>query len=256
MVVPNLSSSQSVGRSNLGEILVEVGVISKEQLNQAISAGGGSEKDLPKWLIELGFTSEEKIMKGIGIKAKVPYFTSLEGLFTAESANIISEELARRLQVVPLFKIDNVATVAMVNPMDVFVIDSLVKTTGYQIDPVVCMRSTIFDTINKLYGGYESGPLPISEPSMPSLPPPTVSGDSSLVIEYSPSSPSMRPASLPSAPPPRSMPPSAGARKGPEGGDFSKIMEDLRTRMPEQKMSQMDIIQRDIQKSSEDMPIV
>src|SRR5437870_8535139 len=96
-------------------------------------------------------------MKGIGVKARVPYFTSLEGLYTIESANIISEELARRLQVVPLFKIDNVVTVAMVNPMDVNVIDTLRQTLGMKIDPVICMRSTIFETINKLYGGFEAG---------------------------------------------------------------------------------------------------
>src|SRR5450755_4009246 len=131
--------SPGVHRSNLGEILIEVGVISQEQLSQAVAAAGGVDKDLSKWLIDLGFTTEEKIMKGIGIKARVPYFTSLEGLYTAESANIISEELARRLQVVPLFKIDNMATVAMVNPLDLYVIDSLVKTTGFKVDPVVCM---------------------------------------------------------------------------------------------------------------------
>src|SRR6266481_5962935 len=143
--VSRSSFGSSTGhRSNLGEILMEVGVISQEQLNQALAAANGSDRDLAKWLIDLGFTTEEKIMKGIGIKAKVPYFTSLEGLYTAESGNIISEELARRLQVVPLFKIDNVATVAMVNPLDLFVIDSLVKPTGYRIDPVVCMRTTIF----------------------------------------------------------------------------------------------------------------
>ncbi len=156
------SSDLSGGkRSNLGEILVEVGVISQEQLKQALAAANGSERDLAKWLIDLGFTTEEKIMKGIGIKAKVPYFTSLDGLYTAESSNIISEELARRLQVVPLFKIDNVATVAMVNPLDVFVLaDTLSKTTGFRIDPVVCMRTTIFETINKMYGGFEGSEIP------------------------------------------------------------------------------------------------
>jgi type IV pilus assembly protein PilB len=160
--LPKFSFGSSGGnrRSSLGEILVEVGVISAEQLTQALTAANGLENDLAKWLIDLGYTTEEKIMKGIGIKAKVPYFTSLEGLYTAESSNIISEELARRLQVVPLFKIDSVATVAMVNPLDVFIIDTLSKTTGFRIDPVVCMRSTIFETINKLYGGWESSQIP------------------------------------------------------------------------------------------------
>ncbi len=255
MALPHASSSRanpaSGGRSGLGEILVEVGVISQEQLNQALAAANGQEKDLAKWLIDLGFTTEEKIMKGIGIKAKVPYFTSLEGLFTAESGNIISEELARRLQVVPLFKIDNVATVAMVNPMDVFVIDSLVKTTGFRIDPVVCMRSTIFETINKLYGGWESAQRPLESlaPQLPSPPP-----LSSVLIEYSPNT---QGTPKPASPPPVSPAPviRPGSAQG-EENSLNKLVQDIRGKMPEQKMSQMDIIQRDIQKTSEDMPIV
>jgi len=161
---PFPSGSSGQKRSNLGEVLVEVGVISPEQFHKALTSASGTENDIAKWLIDLGFTTEEKIMKGIGIKAKVPYFTSLEGLFTAESSNLISEELSRRLQVVPLFKIDNVVTVAMVNPLDVYTIDALSKTTGYRIDPVVCMRSTIFETINKLYGGWEGSQIPSEAP--------------------------------------------------------------------------------------------
>jgi type II secretory ATPase GspE/PulE/Tfp pilus assembly ATPase PilB-like protein len=54
-------------------------------------------------------------------------------------------------------------------------------------------------------------------------------------------------------PPPMSPP----AKEGRSLEDpLNKLVESLRGRMPEQKMSQMDIIQRDIQKTSEDMPIV
>src|ERR1700686_4654012 len=138
--IPNSRIAKSPTISGLGKILIELGIITTAQLDQAMATAHGSERDLAKTLVDLGYTTEEKIMKGIGVKATVPYFTSLEGLYTADSANIISEELARRLQVVPLFKIDNVVTVAMVNPMDVFIIDTLVKTLGMKIDPVVCMR--------------------------------------------------------------------------------------------------------------------
>jgi len=255
MVVPNMAASRSPGssgRSNLGEILVEVGVIAREQLEQALRSANGVERDLAKWLIDLGFTTEEKIMKGIGIKAKVPYFTTLDGLYTSESANIISEELARRLQVVPLFKIDNVATMAMVNPMDVYIIDSLVKTTGYKIDPVVCMRTTIFETINKLYGGWEGVQMPGNGggAAMPELQPATTAP--SMVIDYSPT-PTREPET-------KSMPMTApgikSAGASPKYEDFGKLVDELKNRMPEQRMSQMDMIQRDIQKTSEDQPIV
>jgi type II secretory ATPase GspE/PulE/Tfp pilus assembly ATPase PilB-like protein len=244
--------------SNLGDILIEVGVITPEQLNQALAAADGSEKDIAKWLIDLGFTTEEKIMKGIGIKAKVPYFTSLEGLYTAESGNIISEELARRLQVVPLFKIDNVATVAMVNPLDVFIIDTLVKTTGFRIDPVVCMRTTIFETINKLYGGWESSEVPLQSFNSPSVLTPAAS---SLDVPASLISGTQTP-SIPGTPSTPAKPGAPGAApletQTPKATEetLNKLVESLRTKMPEQKMSQMDIIARDIQKTSEDMPIV
>src|SRR5688572_2571291 len=181
----NARTSGGSPHSDLGGILVELGIITSQQLTQALATAHDSERDLPKALVDLGFTTEEKIMKGIGVKATVPYFTSLDGLYTGESANIISEELARRLQVVPLFKIDNVATVAMVNPLDVFVIDTLVKTTGYRIDPVVCMRTTIFETINKMYGGWEANQLPTMQ--APSMSPPALPSPSSpMVIDYSP----------------------------------------------------------------------
>ena len=52
----------------------------------------------------------------------------------------------------------------MVNPLDVYTIDALSKTTGFRIDPVVCMRSTIFETINKLYGGWEGSQIPSETP--------------------------------------------------------------------------------------------
>ena len=245
------SSPQTLGgrpKTDLGEILVEVGVITPAQLEQATTASGRSPRDLAKHLVDLGFSTEEKIMKGIGIKAKVPYFTSLEGLYTQESANLISEELARRLQVVPLFRIENVVTVAMVNPLDVFTIDALVKTTGYRVDPVVCMRTTIFDTINKLYAGMEGMAVPTLQPQGGDFHVPSGDASSSdMVIEYSPSTGSGAEGS-PGTP--------VQQIRTSEDFDLNKIMQEVKNRLPEAKVGQLDLIQKDIKKASEDMPIV
>ena len=206
---------------NLGDILVDVGVITQDQYQKALAAGGGQERDLSKWLVELGFSTEEKIMKGIGIKAKVPYFTSLEGLYTSDSSSIISEELARRLQVVPLFRIDNVATVAMVNPLDVFTIDSLVKTTGYRIDPVVCMRATIFEAISKLYGGLEGQGLSANGATSSETPPtPTMSNTTEENH-------------APAGGPPAGIIPPPPKRQGADEMEMSRLLQDLKNKMPD-----------------------
>jgi type IV pilus assembly protein PilB len=226
-------TADGMPHSELGNILVELGIITPSQLSQALSASQDPERDLPKTLVDLGFTTEEKIMKGIGVKATVPYFTSLEGLYTGESSNIISEELARRLQVVPLFKIDNVVTVAMVNPMDVFVIDTLVKTLGMKIDPVVCMRSTIFETINRLYGGLEAGhDLTTNHfnhtPAMPML-------DPTMALKPITSE-------------------NRDARN--EKTAFRDIIKEIKTKLPDQKLPENDAPRKNLDRSTEDMPIV
>jgi len=238
------SHSRTAGggsHSELGKILVELGIITTAQLAQAVSSSPDPERDLAKTLVDLGFTTEEKIMKGIGVKATVPYFTSLEGLYTAESGNIISEELARRLQVVPLFKIDNVVTVAMVNPMDVFIIDTLVKTLGMKIDPVVCMRSTIFETINKLYGGYEaSGPQDTMTLALPKS-----SGQNTGL-------PNM---SAPSAKAPPVIEVQVDSKT--DKAAFQNIIKEIKSKLPDQKfVSEVDVYRKNAEKTSEDMPIV
>ncbi|OGR90173.1 MAG: hypothetical protein A2992_01450 [Elusimicrobia bacterium RIFCSPLOWO2_01_FULL_59_12] len=245
MLSANASNARMAGgppHSELGNILVELGIITAAQLSDALAHTADPERDLPKALVELGYTTEEKIMKGIGVKATVPYFTSLEGLYSVESANIISEELARRLQVAPLFRIDNVVTVAMVNPMDIFTIDTLVKTLGMKIDPVVCMRSTIFETINKMYGGLEGGGLPQGTPTL-SLP----------------NSPMSRAGGSPY----NSSQDSAGSgltldlKMGGDKTSFQNIIREIKTKLPDQKVvSEAEQQRKAAEKNSEDMPIV
>ena len=235
-------SSAGGSHSTLGKVLVELGIITPTQLEQAIASSQDPERDLAKSLVDLGFTTEEKIMKGIGVKATVPYFTSLEGLYTSDSGNIISEELARRLQVVPLFKIDNVVTVAMVNPMDVFIIDTLVKTLGMKIDPVVCMRSTIFETINKLYGGFEaSGPVESMSLALPKTP-------TQNMIIPSMTMPSSNKAAVPVEPQIESKTDKAA---------FQNIIKEIKSKLPEQKfVSEVESYRKTAERNSEDMPIV
>jgi type IV pilus assembly protein PilB len=240
--VSNARQSGGAPHSGLGDILVELGIITPQQLSQGLSTAQDPERDLAKTLVDLGFTTEEKIMKGIGVKATVPYFTSLEGLYTAESANIISEELARRLQVVPLFRIDNVVTVAMVNPMDVFTIDTLVKTLAMKIDPVVCMRSTIFETINRLYGGYEASP------------------HDSVTVMLSNSQ--MIPAPNPPLPMQDAKTLSTFGESKTDKAAFNNIIKEIKTKLPDQKLSEVDSHShsyshsKNVEKTGEDMPII
>ena len=100
-------------------------------------------------------------MKGIGIKAKVPYFTSLEGLYTAESAQHHFGRARPPAPSGPAFQDRQRGHRGDGQPPGcLYHRLAGAKPPAIEIDPVVCMRSTIFETINKLYGGWESSEIP------------------------------------------------------------------------------------------------
>jgi len=147
-----LFPDESGGHGYIGRILVEAGVINQEQLEKAISSVRRySDRSFIKRLISLGFATEEKIMKGFGIKAKIPYFASLEGLWTADSSKIASENVARKFYIAPLFRIDNVVTGAMANPFDAKAIKNFCNKVGCRLDPVVVTSTTLSDALGRIY---------------------------------------------------------------------------------------------------------
>jgi len=101
----------------------------------------------------MGFTTEEKILKGVSIQMGIPYVTILEGMIEPEAAGMISESLARAHVVIPLFKSDDSLIVGMANPMDVRAIDELAMISRLQIRPVMVPLRTVLESIQKMYAG-------------------------------------------------------------------------------------------------------
>ena len=82
----------------LGEVLVEVGVITQEQLAEALNARrvGTVGGDLREILISAGFATEAQIIKGIGMKDQIAYFEDLDPFLTPESARFLHEKYCRQ----------------------------------------------------------------------------------------------------------------------------------------------------------------
>lgn len=139
------------GSESLGQVLLNVGVITKEQLNKALDETGGKEKGLPEALIRNGFVTEAQIIKAIGLKSQIPYFDSLDGLISEESSKLIPEELSRKHQVIALFNQGDSILLAMINPYDVYAIDDVTRYTKMKVEPVISTRKTMFNAISKIY---------------------------------------------------------------------------------------------------------
>lgn len=139
-------------RNYLGDLLVQMGIITKEQLDDALkhqnkqSSGKGL---LGNTLVKLGYCKEEDIARVVALQNDVPYI-SLDSYRIDEAAtSLITPEIAQRYSALPIGFRDGKLVVAMKHPYDIIAIDDLCIYTGYDVQPVVCPDSELEAAIER-----------------------------------------------------------------------------------------------------------
>jgi len=138
-------------RKRIGEILVEQGFITPDQLEKGLAEQKTSKQLLGKCLVKLGFISEPKLIDVLSAQLDIQHVVLQQFNFSAALIKCIPEDMARRYKVIPLFERNGVLTVAMVDPTNLRVIDHLKFKTGREIDPVLATEKSIMTAIEKNY---------------------------------------------------------------------------------------------------------
>jgi type IV pilus assembly protein PilB len=138
-------------RKMLGEMLIAEGLISREQLERALTEQRQHGGRIGTILRSLGFVTEEDIIKVLGQQIGIRSVTLSSIIIDPDVVKIIPETLARRYQIIPLFKKEKVLTLAMVDPLNVFALDDIRRMTGMEIEPVVSSETEIMKAIDRFY---------------------------------------------------------------------------------------------------------
>ena len=128
-------------RKRLGETLVEAGMITEDQLKEALDSSKESDRRIGEVLVELGYLTETDIYSAVGEQLGVPYVSLSYYSVDSEVIVLIPEQIARQHKIIPLFKVRNSLTLGMENPLNLAVIDQVVRTTGLEVEPAICSRS-------------------------------------------------------------------------------------------------------------------
>lgn len=140
----------------LGEFLVKEGLITASQLEKAINAQRQEGGRLGEILIKLGMVKEDQVVAVLGKQLNMPYFSLGTGMLKPAMdqglEHLIPQEFAFKNSVLPLSRMLRSLTVAMSDPLDLLLIDSLRKLTGSEINPVIATRSDIMKAIEEFYG--------------------------------------------------------------------------------------------------------
>src|SRR5262249_14593129 len=139
------------GRKPLGQSLVEQGQLTKDGLARALEEQRRSGAALREVLLKLGLATEDAILGYYEEQLGIPRMDLTTYVLEPEVVRIVPERTARQFKVVPLFKIGNTITIAMVDPLDILARDEVKLATGLEVDVVVSSEEQILQAIDRLH---------------------------------------------------------------------------------------------------------
>jgi type IV pilus assembly protein PilB len=136
-------------RKPLGQVLIEAGQITSEQLNAAVEQQKHSSERLGRVLLSMGAGTEKGISQAIATQLGLE-FADLDEIIPEERAMLaLPEHLARRYQVLPLGVHDGKVRVGMVDPLDVVALDDVRHFLGKEIEPLVISPDSFRRMLNQ-----------------------------------------------------------------------------------------------------------
>jgi type IV pilus assembly protein PilB len=144
-----------VNNKQLGELLLDRGIINQVQLDQALSVQRDKGGLIGEILVDLGFVKEDDIAQSLTAQYGFPYLPLSNYDVNIDITNIIPGRVARQYLLVPIDKIGNNLTLAMSNPLNVQAIEDVELLTGCSVQTFVSTSSDIKRAIEKYYKDKE-----------------------------------------------------------------------------------------------------
>lgn len=137
----------------IGDKLIELGLISKDQLQIALLEQKTSKKLLGAILVEMGFVTESALGEVLAESSGTQKFDAKTTMLDASVIKLIPKELAMRHKVIPVSFQDNEVHLAMADVYNILAIDQVRRNfpKGTRIVPVFCTETEIMELIDQYY---------------------------------------------------------------------------------------------------------
>ena len=129
--------------ARLGEQLLKDGLISEEQLVEALAKQQASGGRIGSALIDVGAITAATLVHALAKRLGVKGCVLRHGLIDPAVAKLIPKEEAERLRLLPLFKVRNELTIAMVEPQSLPSQDRMHALTGCKVRPVLVIEENL-----------------------------------------------------------------------------------------------------------------
>lgn len=151
-----LGKELSMIRKKLGELLIDRGLVSAEQLESALQQQSRSGARLGTVLVELGYVSEDDLTDVVSERLGIPRVSLSAMVIDPQVIQRLSVETARRYTLIPIFAIGNTLTLAMADPLNIIAIDEIKYQTGCDVKRAIASESEIKEAIEEYYSVADS----------------------------------------------------------------------------------------------------
>lgn len=141
----------------LGELLVDNGLVTTEQLDLALADQKKNGGLLGEILVGWGYTTEESIVRALSSQYGFAYIPSSQYQVEDEVTALIPKEVATRYSLVALDKFGKTITLAMSNPLHEEALSKVEELTGCSAFPLITTYTEIMRSIERQYQVLKPG---------------------------------------------------------------------------------------------------
>ncbi|MDH4179075.1 MAG: ATPase, T2SS/T4P/T4SS family [Armatimonadota bacterium] len=141
----------------IGEILLGKGLITQEQLDEALNVQKNTTEQIGRILTDLGHANERDVLRAHAEQLGIPFLELDQTSVDEDVAKAIPQSVVQRYNAVPIRRSGNRLTVAMSDPSNVFALDDIRLITGYEIDPILATAEDISALLDDTEGASGGG---------------------------------------------------------------------------------------------------
>jgi len=154
-----MANTQMTKPKRVGDVLLERGLITQEQLGQVLAAQKqtGNRKLLGEMIVELGLCSEAQVVEALAGAYEVPFADLSYSLADPRTLKMLPREFIEEHCILPLFCVDGTLTVAVTEPANVFMVEEIGQRAGCPVQIVAATQANIRAMLEQSASG---GPEP------------------------------------------------------------------------------------------------
>jgi type IV pilus assembly protein PilB len=141
----------SVQRKMMGEILLDIGLITQDQLDDALAQQNMTGERLGNILVDRGILSEQQLIETLEFILGIPHVQLDRMTIEPDAVKLIPANMARNHKVLPITRKNGLITLAMADPLNYGAIDDVRMVTGLDVIPVIASEKDMDTAIRQYY---------------------------------------------------------------------------------------------------------